>query len=258
MALEVNRGAMDANGNILYSSYSYQISIVDEDGNKNVVMNTSREFKKNEDGSTTNTINGIPYNITYDDTSKRVTVTDGKNERILDFEKLLPIFSEDILWNAIKQLQVDALLTIRENIMKWKFCKEDYSLTDDHNKILATGENIGIITHEIGHIKIKENPSILKDNELIQLYGQEMDTFKVNMPYNEQEFIQYFSQRAELTDSDGLEEFIAEANVLLTTYGMNYKNLNTRTQFLAKYFPKTISKVAELLGKTSTKSLLEK
>ena len=106
-------------------------------------------------------------------------------------------------------------------------------------------------------VKIKENTSILKNEELIQLYGQEMDTFKMNMPYNEQEFIQYFSQRAELTDSDGLEEFIAEANVLLTTYGMNYKDLNTRTQFLAKYFPKTITKVAELLGKTSTKSLLE-
>ena len=35
----------------------------------------------------------------------------------------------------------------------------------------------------------------------------------------------------------GLEEFIAETNALLTTYGMNYKDINTRTQFLVKYFP---------------------
>ena len=247
----------DNEGKISYSSYSYQITHIDENDNETTVMDISREFIKNKDGSTTNTINGITYEITYDENEKTVTITDGRNRRILDFARLLPIFSEDILWNAIKQLQVDSLLTINDNIKKWKFCKEDYSLTDEHNKVLATGENTGIITHEVGHIKIKENTSILKNEELIQLYGQEMYTFKMNMPYNEQEFIQYFSQRAELTDSDGLEEFIAEANVLLTTYGMNYKDLNTRTQFLAKYFPKTITKVAELLGKTSTKSLLE-
>ncbi|MBQ8887482.1 MAG: hypothetical protein IJY61_07275 [Candidatus Gastranaerophilales bacterium] len=84
-----------------------------------------------------------------------------------------------------------------------------------------------------------------------------MDTFKINMPFNEQEFIQYFSPRAELTESDGLEEFIAETNALLTSYGINHKELNTRAQFLVKYFPRTIAKVAELSNKTSTKSLLE-
>lgn len=247
----------DLEGNITYSSYEYKISVIDENDKENTVMNISREFTKNKDGSTTNTINGIKYEITYDENSKIVYISDGKNKKTLEFSKLLPIFSEDILWNAIKQMQVDSLLTINDNIKKWKFCKEDYSLTDEHNKILETGENTSIITHEIGHIKIKENTSILRNDELIQIYGQEMDTFKVNMPYNEQEFIQYFSQRAELTDSDGLEEFIAEANVLLTTYGTDYKDLNTRTQFIAKYFPKTITKIAELLGKTSTKSLIE-
>ena len=220
-------------------------------------MDISREFIKNKDGSTTNRINGIEYKITYDNNSKSIYISEGGNNRKIDFSKILPIFSEEIIWDNLKQIHVDSLLTIADNISKWQYSQENDSQTDEHNKTIRTGTNTGIITHEIGHIKTKEDLSILKDDELIQTYGEEMDMFKVNMPFNEQEFIQYFSQRAELTDSDGLEEFIAETNVLLTTYGMNYKDINTRTQFLAKYFPRTICRIAKLLGKTSTKSLLE-
>ena len=57
--------------------------------------------------------------------------------------------------------------------------------------------------------------------------------------------------------SDGADEFIAETNLLLTTFGTSNAKIKTRTQFLEKYFPKTIASIANYLGKNSKESLLK-
>ena len=88
-------------------------------------------------------------------------------------------------------------------------------------------------------------------------YGMEMESVKISIPYNEQEYLQYFSPRAELMQADGYDELVAETNIILNTYGINYKKFKTRAQFIAKYFPESIAKIAELTGKNSPKSLLE-
>ena len=71
------------------------------------------QFIKNKDGSTTNKINGIEYTITYDDSSKSISITDSKKHRKIDFSKILPIFSEDIIWNNLKQIHLYNLLILR-------------------------------------------------------------------------------------------------------------------------------------------------
>ena len=243
----------DKNGVITQTSYSYKIA--DEDEEK-VLMDISRSFKKEDENTAFNIINGIEYKLQYDENKKTITISAGEKTKELDFTSKLPTFSEDILWDAIKTLPVDTLLKIDRNIDKLHFCAEEDSLLQPRNRVLSTSNHPNIIDHEVGHINSFENEEIYFDDELIQIYGYEMDVFKINMPYAEQNFVQYFSPRADLLQADGYNEFIAEANIILNTYGINYKKFKTRAQFLAKYFPKTIAKVAELTGKTSRECLI--
>lgn len=244
----------DEKGNIIQSTYSYKI----QDENKNEPeMTISRSYKRNPDDSVDNTINSINYHMVYDDTNKTITISDGERSRVLDMKQKLSHYSEDILWETIKQLPADILLTIYDNIKQWNYCIEEDSTACLATGTLSTGKNINIITHEAGHLQTNEDKSILNDEEFIQAYGEEMESFKLSIPYNEQSFITYFSPRADLTGSEGDSEFAAESNILLTSYGTAYKRIKTRTQFLEKYFPRTIARIAHLTGKTSSESLLK-
>lgn len=244
----------DEKNRLIYSDYSYIIKKEDED---TPVMEISRKFIRNSENSTTNTINGITYETSFDDESKKITITDGKKTKVIEAKEKLPFYSSEILWNEIKNLHVDTILTIFDNVEKWNYCIDEDSFTSPPLKSISTGKNNSIIYHEAGHIIANLHPEIFEDEDFAQKYGTEMQAFQSSIPYNEQEYIQYFSPRADLMDSDGSDELIAEANMLFTTYGTTNSRIKTRTQFLAKYFPETIAKVAELTGKNSRESLLK-
>ncbi len=244
----------DINGKIIYSSYEYKIQNEDDE---TPAMNITREFKRNDDGSVDNVINGNKYHIEYDDKNKVISVSSGEKKRRLFAKNRLPFYSQDVLWNEIKNLQTDTLLDIFDRIKQWNYCIDSESVTNSYTRSFATGTNISIILHELGHLLSGEEPSILDNEDFVQTYGEEMQEFQFAIPYNEQEFVQYFSPRAGLIGANGDDEFVAETNVLLTTYGTTNYKIKTRTQFLEKYFPRTISLVAELLGKNSRKNLLE-
>lgn len=244
----------DDNGVIIFTSYKYRIQNENEE---KPAMDISREFKRNADGSVDNTINGITYHIDYDDKNKVIFITDGNKKRRLFAKGRLAYYSQEVLWKEIKNLQADTLLDIFDRIKQWNYCKDEDSVTNSYNKSLSTGKNNSIILHELGHLLSNEEPSILNNENFVQTYGEEMQTFQENIPYNEQDIIQYFSPRAGQMGADGDDEFVAETNILLTTYGTKNCKIKTRTQFLEKYFPRTIATVAELLGKNSRKSLLE-
>lgn len=244
----------DDNGEIIFSAYKYKIQNENED---KPAMDISREFKRNADGSVDNTINGIKYHINYDDGNKVIFITDGNKKRRLFVKGRLAYYSQDVLWKEIKNLQVDTLLDIFYKIKQWNYCLDGDSCTNCFTKSLSTGSNNSIILHETGHILSNEEPSILDNEKFVQTYGEEMQAFQESIPYNEQNYVQYFSPRAGELDADGDGEFVAETNILLTTYGTTNYKIKTRTQFLEKYFPRTIAVVAELLGKNSRKSLLE-
>lgn len=243
----------DETGNIVYSSYSYTITDTEDE---TILMDISRSFEKQNNNTAINRINGIEYKLEYNDTKKTITINDGIKTKVLDFASKLPSFSDDILWETIKKLPVDTLLKIDRNIDKWHFCEAEDSILQARIKTLSTSNHPNIIDHEVGHLNSFEDDSIYFNDDLIQTYGREMDVFKENMPYNEQLFVQYFSPRAELMQADGYDEFVAETNIILNTYGIDYKKFKTRSQFLAKYFPETIAKIAQLTGKTSRESLL--
>ncbi len=220
-------------------------------------MNIERVYKKHNNNSATHVINEVTYKLRFDDKNKEITISDGIKTRTISFKDKLAYFAQDILWETIKTLPVDTLLTINKNIEKWNFCREEDSVADGYTHTISTGKIQSIITHETGHFKDYETLFSMNNKEFLKSYNEEMKKYLNMTPFNEQEFIQYFSPRAMLYDATGTNEFAAETNLVLTTYGTNYEKLKTRAQLLVRYFPKTIAITAKLLGKTSKKSLLE-
>ena len=74
-----------------------------------------------------------------------------------------------------------------------------------------------------------------------------MGEFKKNYPHLAQEFVDYFSQEDGDSFGTGLSEFVAEVNMLNTTYNFNTPMLHTRSQYLVRNFPLTIAKIISLL-----------
>lgn len=241
-------------GEIISSTYEYKIQ---KEDSKEPLMHISRSFIREDENNTTNTINGITYKIHFDNEKKIITISDGKNKKEINAREKLPYYSADILWNVAKGLQADTLITIFDNVNQWKYCADEDSISSTIERNISTGTNSGIIYHEAGHIIANNNSDLFEDEEIAQTYGTEMESFKISIPYNEQEYIQYFSPRAGLMDSYGIDEFIAETNLLLSTYGSTDKRTKTRTQFLAKYFPNTIAKIAQTIDKNSRESILK-
>lgn len=246
------RERKNADGEIIYSYYSYNIK---DRKNKNL-MDIKRVYRKLNDTVSINIINGITYRLIYDDENKEITVFDGKNSKKISFKDKLAYYSQDKLWKTIKTLPIDTLLTIDQNAKKWNYCREEDSCADGYTHTISTGTKQSVILHEAGHFKDYETQFSINNKTFLKVYSKEMKAFLNSIPYNEQEFVQYFSPRATLNDATGTNEFVAEANIILTTYGTDYERLKTRSQFLVRYFPETLAIVADLLRKTSQKSLL--
>ncbi len=255
----------DFEGNIEYSSYKYSIT----DAQNNKILDTEREFKRDKSGKIINKINGVTYKINFDDKHKIISIGDGSKITTIKVSDKLSYYSKEQIWNGLKNLQADTILTLFNNINLWSYCENSNSeVFYTKNKNIPTNGNknytVKLITsevpqtvmHECGHIKSYEQENILNDELLLQYYSEEMKEFEEKCPYNEQEFIGYFMPNAELYDVQGLSELVAECNIILSTYGDYSNESKTRSQFLVRYFPKTISRTAELLGKNSKESIL--
>lgn len=240
------------NGDIEYSEYSYKIK--NPYGKK--ITDVSNIQKRNNDGSLTNIINGRKYEVTYDDKNKTVLIKSGFRTKKLNFDDILAKYSKNTLWKTVKMLDVDTLLTISKNVKNWCYCTDKDSYVLEYKKDMSTGTDISVIQHEAGHFKGNRAEKLQGYEDLKQIYTREMNAFKESIPHNEQEFIEYFSPRADLTDSDSISEFIAETNMLLSSYGCAIGSMSTRSQFLVEYFPETISAISNLINKNSKSSLI--
>ena len=243
----------DSEGTIINSSYSYKIYLSDG----SILMDIQRSREKTAENTFTENINGVKYNTYFNDEDKTVTVSDGERTKTIDFSEILPFYSKSIIWETIKQQPIDILYTIAKQIDKWSYCNNQDSQIYGHIAEICTGEDKSVIAHETGHVEQKIKSESLYTDNFLSIYDEEMTNFATNFSYNEQEYIQYFSQRADLSGSIGYEEFISEANLLLSTYGSPVPSLTTRSQILSRFFPKSIAKTAEILGKSSKKSILE-
>ncbi len=220
-------------------------------------METSRSYTKNDDSHVINVINGISYELLYNDDNRTVTISDGNKSKIISFKDKSAVYSEDVIWEIVKKLQADTLLTLEKNIDKWNYCENSDSGANGYTRTLSSGKNESIINHETGHFIDFELNKISDSNEFLDIYMNETEKFFKSVPHNEQDFALYCSPKVNADDVEGANEFVAEANMVLTSYGNSGDHLKTRPQFLVWYFPRSIAKIAELTGKTSKKSLLE-
>ncbi len=242
----------DTAGKTLKSNYIYKIT----DQNGNSLLDISRSTETDSSGRVKNIINGNEYTLTFDDKHKTVTIRSGNKIRTINLGKKLAYFGKEKLWQAAKNLPADILIDIDNNIEHWNYTDEEFSSMNERSFKIYTGQNKSIIGHECGHIKAFENPNIEEDEELQGIYKKEMALYEQTMPHHEQKIIEYFSPQANLSNSIGLNEFIAETNSILITYGYNIDILSDRSQFLIRYFPKTIAKIAELMGRNSKANIL--
>ena len=176
------------------------------------------------------------FNDYDEDNKKYVTNTyktkEDMNKELFDFIKILP---------------ADVLLNLNSNISKIYVSEGIQSCYSKKNKSLYTGFDLPVIAHEIGH-SIDFRDKIADSKELIDIYKDEINSFNTCFPEPVQELIKYFGPMGSGYSGTGLNELIAETNMLLTTHGPNYDKVKIRSEYLVRYFPKTVAKIAELLG----------
>ena len=231
------------------NSYSYEIK--NEDGFS--LFKMDRSWQKNDDGTTTTIINGKKYIAEFDDENYKVKVTstDGKQEIIDIREKCRYEEEVEEFYAFVKDLPADLILPLKHITV--------IEVTDDFCGInldtyyLDIALNQTNLAHELGHSEDWLNQNIdyvgkINGNRnLIKIYNEEMEKFNKENPSAFQDVIAYFS-RTGGSRSSGLSEVVADVKTLMTSYGHTDEDIQLRINYLTKYFPETVAKVAELYG----------
>ena len=225
--------------------YNYSYQITDEEGRK--ILDTQISFTKDSENQTTTIINGKKYIATFDDNTKTINLIypDGTTKIIHIAKKTRDI---DEFYEVFKNLPFSLIETL-DKIKEWNYIEDNIEscLYVDTLFGIDMKDNTGIIAHELGHEK-DCTLDLEKDPNLIKLYTSEIKEF--NSRYTTeagQKYIKYFSQTGG-TIATGLAEVIAETNTILITYGHNITDCESRAQFLAQNFPKTIAYIATKFG----------
>ncbi len=234
------------------TDYDYRYTITDKSGTQ--ILDTSVSFTKNSDNQTTTVINGVEYVANFDDTTHIIEITgsDGTTKTI-DISKLADSNLEEC-WQTAKNLSSDSLETL-SLIGKWTYIDDNLdSCVYDGNSEIKIKDNAQIISHELGHAK-DYILSLSDDTELIKIYNSEIESFNSEYTDNSgQNYIEYFSQTGGSKSmwgeqiNTGLSEVVAETNMLLTNYGHNTTEVESRAQFLVQNFPKTMAYIADKFG----------
>ena len=239
----------DETGNIQKNNYNYEI--VDENNKKLLQMN--RSWQQNSDGTTTTIINGEKYTTKFDDENYGISIINQNGEETTFDLKYTSSNSEiQKLYDYIKKLPADTLLTL-QNCEKIYIVDEFQRSGIDYNFFLKIYLNQAIFAHEMGHIKNSKaheinKETLVKNQDLIDTYNKEMEDFRKEYPTSVNDVLTYFSPLSTGSASTGLGELIAETNALMTTCSDIKEELQLRSEYLLRYFPKTIAKAAELLG----------
>ena len=244
----------DTNGNLQNKKISYEI--VDEKGRK--ILKSDRSLTVNPNGTTTTLVNGKEYTAKFDDTTFKIEVKTPDNETIiLDLENKCPWHSKEKFFNYAKSMFADLLIPLQ--YCPLIFVKDNPDSYVDKDLKLYICLNDATISHEIGHVKetinYKNNQNYMhKDKDLINIYNSEFDNFRKQNPSIIIQVLDYFSQVSGGSANTGLDEIIAETLALLTSIEDNDRTIQLRKEYLLRYFPKTIAKIADIYGYNAVKN----
>ena len=230
------------------SSYSYEIK--NEDGSN--LLKMERSFNKNEDGTTTTIINGKEYTAKFNDENQEVVITHptGKEERIPIGAKCVKEDQAETFYSFAKDLPADLLIPLK-HLRGIEIAKNSGIYLDCY--LLDIALNSQSLAHELGHAEdwldrnIDHVGNFNGNFDLVKIYTKELELFNKENPAAFQDVIAYFSKTGG-SRSTGLSEVVADVKTLMTHYGHVDEDIQMRINYLTKYFPETVAKVAELFG----------
>lgn len=235
----------DEKGNTI--SYKYKYEITDKNGKK--ILKNDRSWQQNDDNTTTTIINGKKYTTYFNDLQKSVKVQEenGEVEPVFLINKTRDIFKK-MFYDFIKTLPVDLLFLLE------KCTDVVVSLVDGEASSISSNNELftqllqPTVAHELGHLKQNISKESLHHNqELLKVYAEEMENFRKENPPAPSSILKYFSPLSSAI-STGLGEVLAEVNAIMVGGDSIESDLQLRMEYLIRYFPKTVTKCADLLG----------
>ncbi len=239
--------------------------ITDKDGN--TLYNHSEAFEVIDENTFISSKNNKSYEIKYSEDNKKLNVKDrntNENTEIDLYSYILGGKSEKLI-PALKTVSGDELIKMKNNVTRlFQIDDDTASFYHPGRKDVTTCDTPYILLHELGHAKdmkqydtttfktkdATESLLLSADNDIKEIYESEKALFNDNFSNTQREHIDYFmNTTCHPSQTNGaLKESLAEINALLNTYN-TIDRYSMRAEYLQRYFPKTIAKLAEQLLK---------
>ncbi|MCM1265719.1 MAG: hypothetical protein NC200_05925, partial [Candidatus Gastranaerophilales bacterium] len=234
-------------------SYSSDYKITDESGN--VLLNEHRTFDVIDEYHFESTCNGKRYLIEIDE-DNMLTVTNGSGKPVkLDLDEFsLENMNNENFVEMFKHIPGHEFFhmaqTGTKSIGKQNVINNAHYMPGSNMIELGEGsQRLSTFLHEFGHNKDwKLDATIFRKNpELKTIYDQERQAFVQAFPQMQRGYINYFIglDKAGERANRGISESIAESNMLLNVAKGGHA---FRSEYLRRYFPKTIAWVAKNLN----------
>ncbi len=237
-------------------------SIIDKSGN--VLYNKTEKFEVIDENHFISTENGVDYEIKYTDNDKKLSIKNCKTDENKELNLYTYVLGNSKkLMPTLKKLPASELIKMSDNVTRlFQIDDDTSSYYHPGRKDINTCNNEYIFLHELGHAKdmknydtttfktkdATENTLISANKDVLDVYKKEKELFNRNFSNIQREHIDYFMNS--IGHSSGLngamKEALAEINAMLNTYN-TVDRYSMRSEYLQRYFPKTIAKLAEFL-----------
>ncbi len=238
--------------------------ITDKSGK--VLYKNSEAFEVIDENTFISSKNDKSYKIVYSNENKKLNITDIKTNKDTEIDlysyilggnskKLIPI---------LKTVSGDELIKMKDNVTR--LLQTDDSAESFYHparKDVTTCDIPYVLLHELGHAKdmkqydtttfktkdATESLLVSANKDIKETYDKEKELFNKNFANAQREHIDYFIKTSgHPSGTNGaLKESLAEVNALLNTYNTVDK-YSMRAEYLQRYFPKTVAKLATYLS----------
>mgnify|MGYP004560309643 CR=1 FL=1 len=229
--------------------------ITDKDGN--VLLNNSQKFRVIDENHFQSVENGETYDIQFSEDKIVVKKDNGETVEFKIDDRNSKLYINPNIVPLLKQLPGSILMDIDKASLTEigvgiDNVEDDNAHFDINNNVVSISESVSakdkgfILLHELGHMKdLDGNKRIVENEELIEIFNEELQDFKENQSSIEEAAVSYLINDGAFLGG-GLPEMVAETNAFL--YANNTWDLNEqRGHYLQQYFPKSFAKIAELL-----------
>ena len=229
--------------------------ITDKDGN--VLLNNSQKFRVIDENHFQSVENGETYDIQFSEDKIVVKKDNGETVEFKIDDRNSKLYINPNIVPLLKQLPGSILMDIDKASLTEigvgiDNVEDDNAHFDSNNNVVSISESVSakdkgfILLHELGHMKdLDGNKRIVENEELIEIFNEELQNFKENQSSIEEMAVSYLINDGGFLGG-GLPEMVAETNAFL--YANNTWDSNEqRGHYLQQYFPKSFAKIAELL-----------